>query len=79
MSELKRLYVRPEYRGLGIGGALVGVAIGAARQAGYVRLRVDTVPSIVRTRALYGSLGFAEIEPCCYNPVAGATFMGLVL
>ncbi len=79
VSELKRLYVRPAFRGLGIGRALVEAVIDAARQAGYARMRLDTVPSMERARALYGLLGFAEIEPYCYNPIPGATFMELIL
>ena len=79
VSEMKRLYVRPDFRGLGIGRALVEAVIHAARQAGYARMRLDTVPSMERARNLYGSLGFAGIESYCYNPIPGATFMELIL
>ena len=79
ICELKRLYVRAEARGSGLGRALTNAAMAAARGRGYQRMRLDTVPAMEEARALYRSLGFVEIESYRHNPIAGTSFMEVAL
>lgn len=79
VCEMKRLYVRPDLRGLKIGRALAEAVIEQARSIGYARMRLDTVPSMNIARALYMSLGFKETSPYRHNPIEGAVFMELTL
>ena len=79
ICKMKRLYTRPQFRGLRIGQALCEEVIVRARRLGYERMRLDTLPSMVQAKGLYLSLGFREIEPYRFNPVEGASFMELIL
>jgi GNAT superfamily N-acetyltransferase len=77
--EMKRLYVRPIARGLGLGRTLAGRAIDWARAHGYQRMCLDTLVSMSTARALYRDLGFQVIDPYYPTPLAGTTFMALTL
>ena len=79
ICEGKRLYVKPQFRGLKIGRKLTEAIIEEARKIGYTRMRGDTLASMKAAQALYASLGFKQIEPYCYNPIEGAIFIELVL
>jgi len=79
ICEMKRLYVRPGFRGLRVGHSLVLAVIAEAREIGYGRMRLDTVPAMERARALYFSLGFREIPPYRFNPIPGTAFLELDL
>jgi ribosomal protein S18 acetylase RimI-like enzyme len=74
-AELKRLYVDPAARGLGLGPALVAEIEKEARRLGYRRIVLDTLPSMVAAQALYAKLGFVDIAPYYETPVVGTRFM----
>lgn len=80
VCEMKRLYLRPAYRGKGRAKLLVDSVIDEARKLGYTHMRLDTLPGRMDAAiALYRSMGFVEIAPYCENPVEGAKFMELDL
>lgn len=74
VCEMKRLFVRPEGRGLGAGHALVDHVLRAAQDAGYQVMRLDTMPSMHDAQRLYRAIGFHEIPAYNANPVEGALF-----
>lgn len=79
ICEMKRLYVRPSFRGQGIGRALAMEVIAQGRKIGYGAMRLDTLASMKDAIALYESLGFRQIGPYCRNPERDAVFMELDL
>jgi ribosomal protein S18 acetylase RimI-like enzyme len=80
ICEMKRLYLRSQFRGKGLGRALADRIIADARQIGYHRMRLDTVePVMPDAVAMYRKIGFREIAPYCANPIAGALYMELQL
>jgi GNAT superfamily N-acetyltransferase len=74
VCEMKRLYVRPEGRGLGVGRALVEQVIAAAQRAGYSAMRLDCLPSMHDAQRLYRACGFYEIAAYNANPIPGSLF-----
>ena len=78
--EMKRLYLRPQFRGKGLGRVLTDRIIAEAREIGYERMRLDTVEPVMKDAvAMYRKLGFKEIAPYCANPIPGALYMELLL
>ncbi len=77
--EMKRLYVTPQGRGLGLGRALVNAVLEAASRIGYREIRLDTLPSMTEAMALYKRAGFVVTEPYYDTPVAGTVFLAKAL
>ena len=78
-SEMKRLYVRPAFRRLGLGRQLAEAILDAARQCGYSCVLLDTLDEMETARALYEDLGFEEIPPYYHNPLPGAHYLKVML
>ena len=73
--EMKRLYVRPGFRGLGLGRLLTEAILDLARVAGYGCVLLDTLDDMESARALYEDLGFQSVPPYYFNPIAGAHYL----
>jgi len=77
---MKRLYLRPSFRGKGLGRVIAETIIAEARNAGYQHMRLDTIEPIMKDAVeMYRKLGFKEIAPYRANPIAGAIYMELQL
>lgn len=74
-AEMKRLFVQPAFRGLGLGRLLAEAILDAARLADYSCVLLDTLNEMETARALYEDLGFAEVPPYYHNPHAGAHYL----
>jgi len=79
VCEMKRMYVKPEFRGQGIGKMVAHEIIKRAREIGYQKMRLDTLESMEIATKLYKSMGFKEIEAYRYNPLEDAMYMELEL
>lgn len=79
ICEMKRLYVKPEARGIALGRKLVDEIIATARKNGYALMRLDTLESLTAAIALYQQLGFHQVEPYYDNPLADALYWELEL
>ena len=77
--EMKRVYIAPSARGMGLGVAMVDALMERARAAGYRAMVLDTLPSMVEAHQLYAKLGFTSIPPYYDTPILGTVFLGRAL
>jgi GNAT superfamily N-acetyltransferase len=77
--EMKRVYIAPSARGLGLGIAMVEALMAQARLAGYRTIALDTLPSMIEAHRLYAKLGFTPIAPYYDTPIDGTVFLGRAL
>jgi ribosomal protein S18 acetylase RimI-like enzyme len=75
VCEMKRLYLRSQFRKLGLGRQMATIIIKEAVNRGYKTMRLDTLPSMTEAIALYKSMGFVQIDSYRYNPLEGAIYM----
>ncbi len=73
--EMKRLYVRPAFRRFGLGRRIAEALMDEARRAGYAAMLLDTLDDMEAARGLFGTLGFEEVPPYYFNPIAGAHYL----
>ncbi len=79
MCEMKRLYVRPAWRGRGLGKQLAMLALEFAGEAGYRRMVLDTLPHLEAAKSMYARMGFGEMAPYYHNPLPGVVYMEKLL
>ena len=79
VCEMKRLWVQPSARGLGLGGALIAAIVEAARQADYAEMRLDTLPTMQAALAMYERAGFSRIASYYPTPIEDTVFLALIL
>lgn len=79
VCEMKRLYVRPSFRGMSVGKSLAKAIIAEAKSRGFRGMRLDTLPSMPEAMSLYESLGFVDIPAYRFNPIEGSRYMELKL
>ena len=79
VCELKRMYLRKEYRGQGFGRKLLDSALQQAKKLAYQKMRLDTLPEMKQAIQLYKNMGFYDIPAYCYNPVPGTRYLEVLL
>jgi len=79
VCEMKRLFVHPSARGLGVARALITRVMSEARATGYREMRLDTLPAMGNAQAIYAAFGFRDIEPYYETPITGTRFMAVTL
>lgn len=79
VAEMKRMYVLPDYHGMGVGKALTEAFLGRAKEMGFRSARLDSIRELDNALRLYSGYGFKELEPYRFNPHPEAVFMGYKL